>query len=80
MGGKGRVITTAMLRMKHQGYIQHLSLQFRVGSVFPKKPQNILRCGQLRLGIADNETLVQVIMAVSVIAIDAEQGELGNQP
>ena len=80
MGGKSRVVAAAVFCVKHQGHIQYFCLKLRISAVLAKKAQDIFCRGKLRLGIADNQALVQVVMAVGVITVDAEQGELGNQP
>ena len=68
-----------MLCVQHQGYIQHLCLQLRILAVLSKQTQDILRCGQIRFRIPDNQAFIQMIMTVRMITVDRIQRELGNQ-
>ena len=79
MCGKGRIVSAAVLCVKHQGHIQYLCLQLRILSVFAQKTQNIFCGGQLRLGIADDQALIQMIMPVGMITVHTDQRELGNE-
>ena len=79
MGGEGRVITAAVLHMKHQGDVENLGLEVCVPAVGTQGVKNILCCRQLRLRRVDVETLAIVVMGVSLIAIDREHREQGNE-
>ena len=70
MGGKGRIVTAAVLHMKNQGDIKKLCLQRCVGTVRAQNVQNVLGSGQLRTGRMHIQTVPVVIMIVCLIAVN----------
>ena len=69
MGGKGRVVTAAMLHVEDQGKIQDLRLQVGLLLVRTEHTQNILCCGKLLLRIVNVKALAAYIMVVGLIAV-----------
>ena len=79
MGGKCRVITAAVLRMKNKRNIQYLRLQFRITAVRMQHLQNIFCKRKFRSRIPDHQILIQMIMTICMVTIYCNQRELGNQ-
>ena len=79
MRGKGGVVTAAMLHMQNQRNIQYLSFQRRIFTVRTQNMQDVFGIGQLKLGLMDIETFPVMVVIVSLIAIDGEHREQGDQ-
>ena len=69
MGGKGRVITAAMLHMEYQGQIQDSGLKRRIFLIRPEHQKDVLRSGKMFLRIVDIQTLPLIVMSVGLITI-----------
>ncbi len=75
MCGEGGVIAAAVLHMKNERHIKHLSLKLGVFSVGTQKRENNLGCRHRRIGVMNVKALVAQIMIVSVIAVNREHRE-----
>ena len=78
-GGKGGVVTTAMLHMQHQCGVQYPRLQFGVLFVRAKHHQQILCGGKFLLGTVYVHTLIVGIVIICMVAVDCQHGEHSNQ-
>ena len=79
MCGKCRVVTTAMLCMKHKCDIKNLGLKLCILAVRTKHQQDILCKGKSLLRITDKECFIFSEMAVCVIGVNRDLRKLGNQ-
>ena len=79
-GGKGGIVSAAMLHMKHKGNIQHLCLQLRIFLVRPQHHQQIFRCRQLLRRTMYVHALIILIVIVSVITVHGQHGKYADQP
>ena len=78
MGRKCRVITAAVIHMKHHRHIQDLRLQLRVLSVLTKHHQDILSHGQLRSRCIDKEILTSAEI-ICMITVHHQHRKLADQ-
>ena len=78
-GRKGRVITTAMLHVKHQRHIQNLCLQKTVLFIRAQQHQKILCSRQTRIRAMDVHTFISLIMVVCMISIYCQHWKYTDQ-
>ena len=78
-GSKRRIISTAMLHMKHQCSIQYLCFQFCIFLIRPQHKQNIFCCRQIRLWTMDIKTFITDIMIISMVSINCKHRHFTDQ-
>ena len=79
MGGKRRIVATAMLHMQHQRQIQHLGLQIRKMPVRTEHHEKVLRHGQILVGMMDVKAAVLAVVVIGVIAVDSHQRQRADE-
>ena len=79
MGGKGGVITAAVLCVKNQADVQKLGFQRGEAGVGPQAVENIFGCREGRIGIVQDQRPVLVVMLVDLVAVDRQEREVGDQ-
>ena len=77
--GKSRVVTTSMLHMKKQCYVQHSRLQLRIGHIRSEHTQEVFCYRQFRIWSVDIHTGIIGIMIVRMIAIYCQHRKCADQ-
>ena len=75
MGGEGRVVAAAVLRVEHERHVEHAGLQGGVLAVRAQDAQDVLRRRKLWVGRVDIEALPLVVVVVGLVAVDRQQRE-----
>ena len=71
-GRKGRVVAAAVLHMQHERDVEGLGLKLRVVFVRTEHHEDVFRRGEQRVRAVDVHALVVKIVAVGMVAVDAE--------
>ena len=79
MVGKGRVVTTAMLCMYHQTFIQYSGLKICICPVITQHPQDVFRGRQILARITDDQRSLIIVMLIGMIIVHSDQRHDSDQ-
>ena len=79
MHRKARVIAAAVLCMQHHCKIENLCFELRVFLITAQHAQQVFCRRKIRVGLMQEETLVILVIAVCLIAVDRNRRELRDQ-
>ena len=79
MGGKGAVVTAAVLRVQRQRHVQNSGLQAGKFAVLPQHIENVFRHGIIVSRRPDQKRLVLLKMAVGIVGVHRHHRHLGDQ-
>ncbi len=79
MHGKRRIVSAAVFRVQYQCQVKQLFFQRGVFAIMPEHVQKISCGGQVRLRTVNNQAFIPVTVGMSLIAVNHQQRENGNQ-
>ena len=78
MSRKSRVVSAAVIHVKHKSHIQDLCLKFCIFTILAEHHQNIFRCGQFRFRRIDIEILSSAVI-IRMISVYHQHRKLTDE-